>query len=192
MTDKKNPNPPISIFTEIPPHPDIHGVYASPVYTLAGDTLPTLGTQPVPRAPAAAGGGAAGATSKNPKGERKTQPLRANQGAPALMQFPYDDGNGERKTGRIPIALHRTTGLTADVAIVDTIMVICQKDRKAATTAMDDYLNIKGNEWLKQVCYRMHSPPTSPRPFPDLSLTSPRPFPDLSPTFTPTFTPTFP
>ena len=157
MTDKKNPNPPISIFTEIPPHPDAHGIYDSPVYTLAGDAPPTLGTQPAPRAPATTGGGAAGATSKKP------QLLRKNEGVPAMMQLPYVDDNGERKTGKLLIALHRTTGVSVDVAIIDTIMIICQKDRKAATTAMDNYLNLQGNKWLKQVCYRMHS---IPRPLP--------------------------
>ena len=152
MTDKKNPNPPISIFTEIPPHPDIHGVYASPVYTLAGDTLPTLGTQPGPRAPAAAGGGgAASATSKKPP--------RKNTGVPAMMASPYRESDGEEKPADIPVALQPTTGAVMDVGIVDTIMASCQMDRKDAINAVDSYFSLKGNERLKQVRSRIHSHP---------------------------------
>ena len=151
MTDKKNPNPPLSIFTEIPPHPDIHGVSASPVYTLAGDTLPTLGTQPAPRAPVAAGGGAAGATSKKPQ--------RKNTGVPAMMTSPYCDSDGTKKPADIPVALQPTTGAVMDVGIVDTIMASCQKDRKDAINAVDSYFSLKGNERLTQVRSRIHSHP---------------------------------
>ena len=151
MTDKKNPNPPISIFTEIPPHPDAHGIYDSPVYTLAGDAPPTLGTQPAPRAPAAAGGGAAGATSKKPP--------RKNTGVPAMMASPYRESDGEEKPADIPVALQPTTGAVMDVGIVDTIMASCQMDRKDAINAVDSYFSLKGNERLKQVRYRMHSHP---------------------------------
>ena len=68
---REEPQPPNLHLHRDPPHPDIHGVYASPVYTPAGDTLPTLGARPVQRAPVAvppaggavAAGGAAAAAA---------------------------------------------------------------------------------------------------------------------------------
>ena len=154
MTDNKIPMP------ASPTDPNAHGIYDSPVYTLAGDAPPTLGTQPGPRTPAAAGGGgAAGATSKKPP--------RKNTGVPAMMASPYRESDGEEKPADIPVALQPTTGAVMDVGIVDTIMASCQMDRKDAINAVDSYFSLKGNERLKQVRYHMHSHPESQTIVPD-------------------------
>ena len=156
MTDNKNPMP------ASPTDPNAHGLYDSPVYTLAGEYKRPQGTPPVA---AGGGGGAAGATSNKPKGERKMRPRRKNTGVPAIMESQYRESDGEEKPADIPVALQPTTGAVMDVGIVDTIMVSCQMDRVKAKKAVESYLALKGNEGLEQVCCRTHSSPPLVLPF---------------------------
>ena len=153
MTDNKIPMP----ASAAPTDPNAHGIYDSPVYTLAGEYKRPQGTPPV--AAGGGGGGAAGATSNKPKGERKMRPRRKNTGVPAIMESQYRESDGEEKPADIPVALQPTTGAVMDVGIVDTIMASCQMDRKDAINAVDSYFSLKGNERLKQVRYHMHSHP---------------------------------
>ena len=160
MTDNKNPMP----ASAAPTDPNAHGLYDSPVYTLAGEYKRPQGTPPV-AAGGGGGGGAAGATSNKPKGERKMRPRRKNTGVPAIMESQYRESDGEEKPADIPVALQPTTGAVMDVGIVDTIMVSCQMDRVKAKKAVESYLALKGNEGLEQVCCRTHSSPPLVLPF---------------------------
>ena len=87
MTDNKIPMP----ASAAPTDPNAHGLYDSPVYTLAGEYKRPQGTQPMPYAPPVAAGGGGGAAGAAMTAEDEFAGMRFDDMVEGFWDVPTDD-----------------------------------------------------------------------------------------------------
>ena len=139
MTDNKNPMP----ASAAPTDPNAHGLYDSPVYTLAGEYKRPQGTQ---------------SPQEKRTGAKPSAAEKKKTDARNMMRFTFVHPNKTVTKVQVPILRNPQTNEVDYVYLVDMVMALCGVSRKRAKDAIDTHFSSKARKSLREVCTCLTSP----------------------------------